>query len=136
MKIQVGQTVYLEPTGNACRYSKEIVETKVIKVGRKYFEVENKHIKFDIDNMCEVSNYCSNWSVYLSRQEIEDKNEKESINRAMRELFGTYGRNNLSLEQLRQIQKITEQNMKAIYNIPQQPQGATENAAPSAAPVV
>jgi len=109
MQIQVGQTVYLEPTGNACRYSKEIIETKVTKVGSKYFEVENKRSKFDIGKMCEVSNYCSDWAVYFSRQEIEDKNEKESINRAMRELFGPYGHNKLSLEQLRQIQKIAAQ---------------------------
>ena len=104
MQIQVGQTVYLEPTGNACRYSKDIIKTKVKKVGRKYFEVENMRSKFDLEKMCEVSNWCSDWTVYLSRQEIEDKNEKESINKAMRELFGRH--NKLSLEQLRQIQKI------------------------------
>jgi ribosome-associated translation inhibitor RaiA len=108
MQIQVGQTVYLEPVSDA--RSKEIIETKVVKIGRKYFKVENKRSKFDIGEMRDISDYGygSNWKVYLSKQEIEDKNEKNSIYRSMRELF-SYGCNDLSLEQLRQMQKIATQ---------------------------
>jgi hypothetical protein len=109
MQIQVGQTVYLEPTGNACRYSKTIIETRVSKVGRKYFEVENKRSKFDLEKMCEVSNICSDYAVYLSAQEIVDKNEKNTIIEILREFFGVYGHSkDLTLEQLKEIQKIID----------------------------
>lgn len=105
-KLQIGTVVYLEPTGNAVRYNKEIIKTTVTKVGNKYFEVEAKSGKFDLIRMIQVSNYCSDWNVYLSEQEIKDKREIEKIKKELREMFGAYGAIELSLNQLREIQKI------------------------------
>jgi hypothetical protein len=109
MKLKVGQTVYLEPTGNAVRYSKDIIETKVTRVGRKYFEVQNNRCKFDIENMYDVSNCYSNYNVYLSMQEIEDKNEKIELNKFFSDLFAGYCDSGLSLEQLRAMKKVADE---------------------------
>lgn len=41
--MKVGQKIYLKPIGNRARYSQEIKEVRVSKVGRKYFELEESH---------------------------------------------------------------------------------------------
>ena len=110
MQIQVGQTVYLEPTAYAAHRNKDIVETVVTKVGRKYFEVKNRRERFNLEKMCEITCYTPSWHIYLSKKEIEDKNEKETLISRLRKLFQNYNNINLSLEQLREIQKITKQN--------------------------
>lgn len=110
-KIQIGQTVYLEPGINKSRYNKDIIETTVTKVGNKYFQLENNsRKKYEIDTLKEVSEYCADYYVYLTRQEIEDKNEREKLTSYLRQMFGAYGRVDLTLDQLRRIKKITEEN--------------------------
>jgi hypothetical protein len=111
MKLQVGQTVYVECFGrNSFLPTKgEVEETKVTKVGKKYFEVEGKkYSKFHLDKMFNVSNYSPCMYVYLSMQEIKDKKEKQELKQLIREMIGGITADRLSLSQLLEIKNIIE----------------------------
>lgn len=83
MKLKPGQKIFLEPTCNAERYTKDIIETEIETVGSKYFTVKEKNLymtgskcRFHIDSLKhDAGEYCSNWNAYLSLKEIEDKKE-------------------------------------------------------------
>lgn len=75
--FQKGQTVYLIPMRmmqwDYLRIEKQIRETKVVSVGRKYITVEYKNIKFDITNgFREVTNYSIEYKLYLSKEDIKN----------------------------------------------------------------
>jgi hypothetical protein len=113
-KIEVGQRVFLKPINNAARYgNKEIREEVILKAGRKYFSVgkegetrEHWMIKFNIEDLRQVTNYSPDWQLYFSKQEIIDENETLEITREIRRKFEGYGHINLTLDQLRRIQTI------------------------------
>lgn len=72
-----GQTVYLLPLRmmmwEYLRIEKQIRETKVVSVGRKYITVEYANIKFDITNdFREVTNYAIAYKLYLSKEDIKN----------------------------------------------------------------
>lgn len=46
------------------------------------------------------------WRMYLSQQEVDDEKECDSIVKELRGIFGSYGRIDLSLQQLRKIKDI------------------------------
>jgi len=111
MKLQVGQTVYVECFERSYMAKGEVKETKVTKVGKKYFEVEcAKYSKFYLDRMFNVSDYSPCMYVYLSMQEIEDKKEKQELKELIWGKSGCGGSptNKLSLAQLREIKKIID----------------------------
>ena len=71
-----GQTVYLLPVRmmkwEYLRIEKQIRETKVVSVGRKYITVEYSNIKFDITNdFREVTNFCIEYKLFLSKEDIQ-----------------------------------------------------------------
>lgn len=51
-ELRIGQTVYIEPVGNAARYGTDIIETKISKIGKKYIETEKfgEMYKFNISD--------------------------------------------------------------------------------------
>ena len=115
-KPQVGDTVYLKPINNQMRRSSEIMEREVKRVGRKYFYVaESKgpfhmEIKINIETMQEdQGGYSGDWQAYYSLQEIEDEKEQHHLSCVLRDLFGGWSRNGLTLDQLRRIKAITEE---------------------------
>ncbi len=55
--------------------------------------------------MTEVSEYSSNFTIYLSLTEIAEKNELRALNSKMEKQF-RYGRSSFSLEQLRKVEMI------------------------------
>lgn len=72
-----GQTVYLLPARmmnwEYLRIEKQIRETKVVSVGRKYITVEYANTKFDITNdFREVTNYSIEYKLYLSKEDIQE----------------------------------------------------------------
>ena len=83
---KVGDPVYLfaDGTNMQRRYRGEplenkIIETTVIKVGRKYITVDNKFkgIQFDrTDDYTEKTNYCADYYLYADKQDIYDLKEK------------------------------------------------------------
>lgn len=117
--LQVGMTVFLAPIGNQARRSSEI-ETRIVKrIGRKYFEVwDGKHeystVKFYLENFQqENGGYIANWSIYKSEQEILDAREMNSLNHFFKYgIFGGYTNSELSLDQLRRMKEIVEEEQK------------------------
>lgn len=111
-ELTVGQTVYIEQTGNAARYGKDIIEIKISKIGTKYIETElfGKRTKFNISDGKEKDKgygYGYDYILYLSRSEVENKQEKGSLlsyfNRC------NWYRLNLTLDQLRGIKAIIDE---------------------------
>lgn len=112
--MQIRDKVYLKPINNAARNeNKGIREYEIKKIGKKYFEVwdgSNDYTinKFYIEGLIEVTKYSPDWRIYFSKQEILDEYEFENIARNIREVFGSYGKINLTLEQLRKIKEIID----------------------------
>lgn len=120
--FKVGQTVYVELTGNA-RRGKEpeqcIEEWEVTSVGRKYinavkknpdsllyklvFEWSESYGRFVEKTRCSV-----NYILYLTRQEIEEKHEKTRLFQEIEHRFRYGSQKDISLEQLRAIHGILE----------------------------
>lgn len=113
-QLSIGQKVYLKPINNAARYgNKEINEKTILKIGRKYFSVgeegqtnERFMTKFEIEDLREVTDYSPDWEVYFSEQEILDEEEFNEIARDIRLKFGSYGKLDLTMDQLRRIKEI------------------------------
>jgi hypothetical protein len=113
-RIKVGAKVFLKPVNNAARYgNKEIVEKTILKVGRKYFFVGNEGeteqrwmIKFNMEDLRQITEYANDWELYFSKQEILDDEEIEELSTDIRLKFSSYGELGLSLDQLRRIKKI------------------------------
>ena len=81
-KLTVGQTIWLEPLNNAARRSTDLIEVKITKVGRTYFEVEPSFYgKFHINSMTQVSNYTADYTAHVSLQDVQDKIEVASYRR-------------------------------------------------------
>ena len=113
-KSMIGQTVYIKTVGNAAGYGESVRESKIVSVGRKYFEVgEEKgsrlNTKFSLEDNREVSDYSANWSLYFSEQEIKDEEESNKIVSEIKNKFSTWGRMDLTLDQLRRIKEIIEE---------------------------
>lgn len=105
MKLQIGQDIYLKPTGNAARGSKEIREGKITKIGNKYFETDAYHGRFFIETLYhDAGQYTSNYKGYLSKQEILDEYESNRLFSKISEHFRY--RNPFTLDQLKAIDKI------------------------------
>lgn len=106
----VGQPVWYKSTSIIRSYDITLKETKISKIGRKFFEVEDKWIgRFYIDTLKHDSGiYTSKYQAYLSVLDYENEMECNSIFRNIQQFFTN--RNELTLSQLREIQKIIEQN--------------------------
>lgn len=45
-ELRIGQTVYIEPTGDAARNGKDIIETKISKIGTNWY-----HLNLTLDQL-------------------------------------------------------------------------------------
>ena len=120
--FKVGQTVWVELTGNASRgkHGDELIEEwEVVTVGKKYIHAQKKGcdcpIKFEkrkygnSPKFVEKTNYCVGYILYVSKIELEEKLEYHSLYNDISRAFGMYGNKRLSLEQLRKIKAILEE---------------------------
>jgi hypothetical protein len=107
-KVMVGNKVYLKPVNNAARGgNKKILEATIIKVGRKYFEIDRGLIrKYEIQTLNAVTEYAPDYEIYFSMQEILDEYESNKLYSDIGSKFGTFTKRDLSLDQLRRIHKI------------------------------
>lgn len=110
-ELRIGQTVYIEPVGNAARNGKDIIETKISKIGTKYIETERfgDIIKFNISDGKEKDTgygYGYDYILHLTKQEIEDENERQEL---LGDLHYDWYRFNLTLDQLRRIKAIIDE---------------------------
>jgi hypothetical protein len=105
-KIEVGQKVWVKKSA-LYRNIKEPFEAVVLKVGKKYFEVDRcPHKKFFIDTLYEHTegNYVDR--IYLNPQEIADEKELLRLSSEIRRFFSGYGEINLTLDKLVKISEI------------------------------
>lgn len=108
-KLKVGMNVWIKTTGNKARYGTEVYEAKVTKVGNKYFYLSGLECdKFDFEFGVEKTDYCKNYKVYLTKQEISDEEEFYKLRNKIRKAFGSLTYKEFTLEQLRDINKIVD----------------------------
>lgn len=120
--FKVGQTVWVELTGNASRGKRgdELIEEwEIVTLEKKYIHAQKKGrnypIKFEkmeygnSPKFVEKTNYCVDYILYASKIELEEKLEYRSLYSDISRAFGTYGNKRISLEQLRKIKAILEE---------------------------
>lgn len=103
----VGQTVYIERIYR--NQPREIEENKVERIGRTYFYLEGMDNPIGLkDWVYRNSNYSQfNFQVYSSKEEIDEKNEKNDFFETLRKAFDWTGKKEtFSLQQLRDAVKI------------------------------
>lgn len=122
--FKVGQTVYVELTGNARRGKTAeqcIEEWEITFVGRKYIKArkkENGIFRFETtfefqgynERFVEKTAYSEkNYVLYAAKQEIEEKREKNRLFREIEEWFRYGSQRDISLEQLWAIHGILDE---------------------------
>ena len=124
--FKVGQTVYIELNGNASRgknVAECIEEWEITSVGRKYIKACKKiekefcreitfEYKDNYKSFVQKTDYCIDYILYATKQEIEEKHEKYRLFWDIKERFKYDSQNNLSLKQLKAIYSILKENYK------------------------
>jgi hypothetical protein len=105
-KIKVGQTVWVVKPQH--RGSATIEEGVVYKCGTKYFFTGSERwgIKFDYKTLREVTEYSYAARVYLAKEEYDNEQEYLELYHKIRKEFDGYRTSRLTLQQLREINKI------------------------------
>lgn len=118
--FKVGQTVYVELTGNASRGKTPeqcIEEWEITYVGRKYIEAVKKgsdpflfktvfEWREEHKSFVQKTVQSINYVLYPTRQEIEEKHEKGRLFMKIEERFRYGSKRDISLEHLRAIHGI------------------------------
>lgn len=105
--IRVGQTVWIRHS--TLKFHKDLTETTVNSVGKKYFTVSAmgyQRAKFNLENLFQESDSSYRARIYLNPQEYYDEMETQVLSHSIRQFFSGYGNLNLSLPQMRQINEI------------------------------
>ncbi|PYY28307.1 beta barrel domain-containing protein [Paenibacillus illinoisensis] len=117
--MKSGDIVFLKAVGNNARYRNDtyVEEYVVGSIGRKYFDVykdgnKSRTIKFRLSGLRQHTDYSPDWKLYFSMQEILDEEESERLSGKLREIFNSYGKINLTLDQLRRISQIVNEQIK------------------------
>lgn len=115
-----GQTVYLLPVRfmafDYLRIEKQIIETTVASVGRKYITVKYwDGIRFDINNdFREVTNYSISYRLFLSKEDIQKdfkrRKMEERISTAFH--FPNHVARKMTFEELQTVSDIVKKYMK------------------------
>ena len=120
--FKVGQTVYVELTGDASRGKMPeqcIEEWEIVYVGRKYIEAVKKgsdpflfktvfEWREEYKSFVQKTVRSINYTLYLTKQEIEEKHEESRLFREIERRFRFGSQKDISLEQLRAIHGILE----------------------------
>lgn len=105
--MKVGDKVFLKTIGNAARSGVRIYEEEITKIGRKYITIGD-YGQFEMDSRHQKSDYSPNYKFYLSREEIQDELEYDRLLSKTRQFFSNWGKLDITLEQLKAIDKILE----------------------------
>lgn len=110
-KPVVGEELWLVKKTYCHNETPRAFPCKVVSVGKKYFRVSTKSryhedIQFHIDSW--IENNKSNYHdiIFESKQEHDDIIEYENLIHDIRDYFGSYGKIDLPLEDLRKIKQI------------------------------
>lgn len=117
-----GQTVYLLPTRFAkfpyLRIEKQIIESMVQSVGRKYITREThdfRMIRFDIDNdFREVTPYTANYKLYLSKEDIANDLRRRELEERVETAFHfpNHVTKKMTFEELQTVNNIVKKYMR------------------------
>lgn len=125
--FKVGQTVYIELTGNASRGKTTeqcIEEWETTSVGRKYIKACKKEggafrfettfeYKENRKRFVQKTDCCVNYILYETKEEIERKFEKSKLLNEVESFFRDWSKpKNLSIEQLKRIKEILEEGVE------------------------
>lgn len=109
--LKVGQTLFVEPIGNMRRSSKGIREVKIAKIGRLFFELEERHLgRFSIETLVQDGKgFISDYQCFRSMEEIKERDEANELWRYLKDKFSPYASKiDLPIEKMRQIKSIIE----------------------------
>lgn len=118
--FKVGQTVWIELTGNASRGKSGndlIEEWEVVTVGKKYIHAKRKGFGFPVkfekreygysEKIVQKTDCCVDYILYVSKTELEEELERRTLIDEISIEFRSYGRKDkFSLDQLRRIKAI------------------------------
>lgn len=123
--FKVGQTVYVELTGNASggKTAEQCIEEwEITSVGRKYIEAGKRSERYGIigktlfeyrenyGRFVQKEKYRPDYILYVERQKIERKFEKAKLLNEVESFFRDWSKpKNLSIEQLKRIKEILEE---------------------------
>lgn len=111
--LKVGQTVWIYAPAMRHGQGAEIKEGEITKLGNKYFYAKRKErsehdiAKFSYEThrqVCEFGNYLK--EVYFSFEEWEALNKRNNQTSDIKKFFSSYGKLNLTNEQIDAIHKI------------------------------
>ena len=117
--MEKGQIVFVKTIGyNSNRNDVGIIKSVIVSVGKKYFTLEPFdenglsrsyyfRNKFSLEDMREVSNYSSNYKVYLSEKEIQDEIDRPSV-----KLKIDIHLSELTTDELREVLELLTKNFK------------------------
>ena len=111
-KPKVGETLWMLRENingrQADTNDRKLTPVNVVKVGRKYFTVDDCvfQIEFHLDSWRENSEFGSHRRLYRDAQEWQDEKELIALHNNIKREFGGYGKPAQTLEQLRQIAAI------------------------------
>lgn len=115
-KPNVGQILYSLNVNNAARNTKqELTPVTVTKVGRKYFTCTFRggwQVDYHISGWHEKTEYINDSLLYESEQEYQDDVERDNLLILLRATFYNTRTPDLSLEALRRIRQIVEEDTK------------------------
>ena len=99
-----GQEVFLSIPRKG--FHKELIRTKITKVGRKYFEIEyfSNDTNFLISSLTENTDSAYKKRIFLKESDFQNMLEKERISKKL----NGFRFENLTLENLKQIEQIIE----------------------------
>lgn len=115
--IKVGQKVWLRPNPYYANfYPEKYYETKVIKVGKVYFEIEDPiiktarktKVKYRMDNLREQSKSMFYGEVMLSLDGFSQKDDVEEYIITIRKFFNSKAAYDLNIKQLKSIKQIIQ----------------------------
>ena len=103
-KLYVVQNVFYKTKNQRQGDDKSLKKSKILKVGKKYFEVEYVGI-FYIETLIQNNGqYTPEYDLFLSEKEYEDELETKKISNEIRTFLNS--NNKLSLAKLKEIQSI------------------------------
>lgn len=105
--MKVGDIVWVQPVEP--RVINKPYQTRITKIGRKYFEVEQPYgnpIKYEIETLVESGDTSYRNRIYLREQDILDEKEFNSLSKTIRDGIDRYGKLPFTLDQLRRINNI------------------------------
>lgn len=103
--LSAGQTVWYRLTSDRRGDDTSLKETKILSVGKKYIEVEEKNLgKFFKSTLKQdAGKYTSKYQIYLSKEQYDNEVEANKIYSELRNIFSGYGKTNMELSKLRAI---------------------------------